>query len=490
MLVVAGPVQAEQVIELAERYFGSVPARTTAWVPLAEAGPAVRRRLDRVDPLVKVPALALGWRMPPPGTAEQLAAIMLATVLGDGPTWALHRALVERGIATQVAAVAGLAGRVLETRDAEIFTVHAVHPADTSADSVIEEVLAALRRIAAGLDPITLSRALRRLESSWYAEIESDRRTVPANCRRGIALRGRRIGAGRPAAAGSGRAGRGESFGCGPARGATGAAACAAADSPACGHHHPCRGCRRGCPMSTLMQPSPPIPRPGAVPALTPPEVLDLTLASGLRVALARRATVPTVELRLRVPFAAAPGGDSLRTTASAAELLSASLLSGTESRDRQQINEAFADAGAQLRVTVDPQRLLVTGRTLAAGLGQALATLADCLVDARYAAEAVELDRRRLRERVRMTHAAPRHQASTALLAPMLRRAPDHPAGRRPGAAVRHRCGRADRAACRPARAAPVRCSRWWGICTPPRRPSWSNRCWPAGAEPVLLTA
>ena len=121
VLVVAGPVQAEQVIELAERYFGSVPARPPApRVPLAEAGPAVGRRLDRVDPLVKVPALALGWRMPPPGTAEQLAAIMLATVLGDGPTSALHRALVERGMATQVAAVAGLAGRVLETRDAEI----------------------------------------------------------------------------------------------------------------------------------------------------------------------------------------------------------------------------------------------------------------------------------------------------------------------------------------------------------------------------------
>jgi len=158
------------------------------------------------------------------------------------------------------------------------------------------------------------------------------------------------------------------------------------------------------------------LPQPGPITALAPPEVHELRLANGLRVVLARRATVPVVEVRLRVPFAAEPGSDALRH-ATAAELLSASLLSGTGSQSRQQINEAFADAGTQLRVNTDPQRLLVTGRTLAAGLPQTLVTLADCLTGASYRPEAVELDRRRLRERVRMTHAAPRYQANSALL-------------------------------------------------------------------------
>lgn len=158
------------------------------------------------------------------------------------------------------------------------------------------------------------------------------------------------------------------------------------------------------------------IPRPGPLPPAESPEVVQRMLANGLRVVLARRATVPTVEVRLRVPFAVSPGSDPVRHAA-VAELLSASLLSGTGSRSRQAVDEAFADAGAQLRVTVDPQRLLVTGRTLAAGLRQTLATLADCLLDARYPVDAVELDRRRLLERVRMTHAAPRHQVSSALL-------------------------------------------------------------------------
>ena len=240
--------------------------------------------------------------------------------------------------------------------------------------------------------------------------------------------------------------------------------------------------------MTTLVRQLSPIPQPGPVPALEPPEVLDLTLATGLRVVLARRATVPTVELRLRVPFAAEPGGDSLRH-ASAAELLSVSLLSGTESRNRQQLNEAFADTGAQLRVTVDPQRLLVTGRTLAAGLRQTLATLADCLVGARYPTEAVESDRRRLRERVRMTHAAPRHQASTALLRQCFG---DHPITRQVADLELLSDITADEllelhaGQLVPAGSVLTLVE----ICSPPRPPSWSSRCSPAGAEPVPLAA
>lgn len=146
------------------------------------------------------------------------------------------------------------------------------------------------------------------------------------------------------------------------------------------------------------------------------PAVTERILPNGLRVVVARRATVPTVELRLRIPFAA-PGGAEPRWHAARAELLSACLLSAHGARMRLGLGEALADAGAQLRATVDPQRLLVTGRTLTDGLEQTLSALAGCLTDPHYETAAVDADRRRLLERVRLTRAAPRRQVQDALL-------------------------------------------------------------------------
>ncbi len=158
----------------------------------------------------------------------------------------------------------------------------------------------------------------------------------------------------------------------------------------------------------------PPIPDP--LGPVVEPEVTDRVLANGLRVVIARRATVPTVEVRLRVPFAAPDDGEPKRHAARA-ELLASCLLSASGARGGEDVGEAFADAGAQLRATVDPQRLLVTGRTLADGLERTLSTLAGCLAGSHYRQPGVDADRRRLLERVRLTRAAPRRRVQDALL-------------------------------------------------------------------------
>lgn len=172
VLVVAGPVEPDRVLELAESQFGSVPARTGA--DRADLSEPVRpaRELLLPDPLAAAPALSLGWRLPPAGSSAHYAAIVLASVLADGPTSVLHRSLVQTATVTQVSAAATLTGGVLETRDAEIFTVNAVHPATVAAEAVTAEVRAGLRRIADGIDEVTRLRAVRRLQSNWYAEFD------------------------------------------------------------------------------------------------------------------------------------------------------------------------------------------------------------------------------------------------------------------------------------------------------------------------------
>ena len=153
---------------------------------------------------------------------------------------------------------------------------------------------------------------------------------------------------------------------------------------------------------------------------LTP---VDRTLSSGLRVIAVARRTVPTVELRLRVPFA----GDEM-TMAARAELIASALLTGTARRSRTQIDDELAGIGGELGAAVDPERLMISGNGLATGLPTLLDVLADLLTDATYPDNDFERERERLVERIAVARAQPRTIAREAL---QRRRYGNHPVTR-----------------------------------------------------------
>ncbi len=161
------------------------------------------------------------------------------------------------------------------------------------------------------------------------------------------------------------------------------------------------------------------LPPLGATREVPLPEVLDVTLDSGLRVLAARNPRVPMAELRLRVPF----GPDATETDdiaisrhLAAAELLTATLLTGTATRDRVAIDDELAGVGADLGVAVDPERLQIGGSGLAAGLPTILDVLADVLTGAVHPDAEVVRERSRLVERITVARAQPRTIAREAL--------------------------------------------------------------------------
>lgn len=166
-------------------------------------------------------------------------------------------------------------------------------------------------------------------------------------------------------------------------------------------------------------------PRP--VPALVPgargkvPTVGRAVLDNGLTVLAVRKPRSPLVEVRLRVPLA----GPS-RVHAARAELLAATLLLGTEQRDRRQVDADLAVVGGHLDASVDPQRLLITGSVLASGLPRLLEVLADSLTGAAYRKDDVLGERARLVEHLAIAAAQP---ASVAHRLLQDRRFGDHPA-------------------------------------------------------------
>jgi predicted Zn-dependent peptidase len=162
------------------------------------------------------------------------------------------------------------------------------------------------------------------------------------------------------------------------------------------------------------------LPPLGAIREVPLPDVTDTVLPNGLRVLAAHRPGIPMVELRLRVPFA----GDAPEHPA-VAELLAETLLTGTATRDRVTIDDELAAVGADLGVAVDPERLIVSGSGLAAGLPDVLGVLADVLTAATHPDAEVARERDRLVERITMARAQPRTIAREAL---QRKRFGDHP--------------------------------------------------------------
>ncbi|GAB2628384.1 peptidase M16 [Paractinoplanes abujensis] len=152
-------------------------------------------------------------------------------------------------------------------------------------------------------------------------------------------------------------------------------------------------------------------PLPDLIPdaKLKLPKEAERTLAGGLTVIAIRRAAVPLVELRLRVPF----GKASLPR----ATLLSQALFTGTSTMSSVDIAAELQAVGGGLSAGLDPDRLLVTGNSLASGLDRMLEILAAVLTDPAYPNGEVATERDRLVDHIQVALSQPAHLARTALL-------------------------------------------------------------------------
>jgi len=162
------------------------------------------------------------------------------------------------------------------------------------------------------------------------------------------------------------------------------------------------------------------------VPGLTDPakpkklSASERTLPSGLRVVAVRRPSVPMVEVRLRVPFFSGKASHLARAT-----LLSGTILTGTGERDRIGLAVALGQLGGDISVSVDADRLQLSGSALASRLPALLDLYAEILSSASYSATEVAGERERLIERITMSRAQPGVIANEALAR---RVAPGHP--------------------------------------------------------------
>ena len=103
--VIVGDVKADEVKKLATKYFGGIPKRALPpAVRTVEPEQKGERRVFVAKESATSANLAIAYKIPAANSADYYALEVLQSILGDGKTSRLYKALVEQQLATQVSA--------------------------------------------------------------------------------------------------------------------------------------------------------------------------------------------------------------------------------------------------------------------------------------------------------------------------------------------------------------------------------------------------
>jgi predicted Zn-dependent peptidase len=176
VLAVAGDVSADDVFAKAEKYFASIPTRPAPpKAKLGEAPQTAERRAVQKDKLAKVPALAVGYRMPSRGTREAVVAAVTGELLHNGQASRLFQYLVkEKQKAVSVdGGVNWPLGNPFEFNGPTLMTSFIVAPAGAAEETLVVAYDAAISDLTEkGPTAAELERIRNKMRSDWYGQLE------------------------------------------------------------------------------------------------------------------------------------------------------------------------------------------------------------------------------------------------------------------------------------------------------------------------------
>jgi len=176
VLAVVGDFKTDEVLAKIDRYFSAVPARPAPSKPKVDERPqTAERRSNQPDKLARVPALAIGYRMPAHGTREAVIAAVAGELLHNGQASLLYQHLVkDKQVAISVdGGVNWPLGNPFEFKGPTLMTSFIVSPPNTSQQNILaafDGVVADL--ISKGPDQAQLTRISAKMRSDWYSQLE------------------------------------------------------------------------------------------------------------------------------------------------------------------------------------------------------------------------------------------------------------------------------------------------------------------------------
>ena len=176
VLAIVGDVQPDEVFAKVDKYFSIIPARATPPRPNVEEPPQkTERRFSETDKLAKVPAVAVGYRMPPRHSSDALAGAVTGELLHNGQASRLYQALVkDKQVALSVDG--GLnwpLGAPFEYNGPTLMTSFIVYPPNLSQDQVLAAYDSTLKElIEKGPSQQDVDRIVAKMRSDWYDQLE------------------------------------------------------------------------------------------------------------------------------------------------------------------------------------------------------------------------------------------------------------------------------------------------------------------------------
>jgi zinc protease len=176
VLAIVGDLTMAEGFRLAEKYFDSIPARKVPPRPeVGERPQTAERRSEETDQLAQVPALAIGYRMPPHGSHEAVVAALTGELLHNGDASLLYQALVkQKQVALSVDGGSNWPlGNPFEYNGPTLMTSFIVYPTNVKQDQVISAYDGVVAGLAeSGPTQAAIERVATKMRSDWYGELE------------------------------------------------------------------------------------------------------------------------------------------------------------------------------------------------------------------------------------------------------------------------------------------------------------------------------
>jgi predicted Zn-dependent peptidase len=173
---IVGDVKPDEVFAKAEKYFGALPARKPPQrADLSEGMNTAERTLAQTDPLARVPAVAVGYKVPMNIGKDYVALVVLGDVLLNGDASRLFQALV-KGKELMLQVQGGLNfpfESPWRVGSPTLVSYFGLYKPNVDVGAVVDAAQAEIDRIAASGVPATeLARVKSKMRADFYAGIE------------------------------------------------------------------------------------------------------------------------------------------------------------------------------------------------------------------------------------------------------------------------------------------------------------------------------
>ncbi len=176
VMAIVGDVKPDEIFAKVEKYFADVQSKPTPPRPdVNEAPQTAERRGEETDKLARIPAIAIGYRMPARSSPDAIVAAVAADLLHNGEASILYQSLVkDKQVAVSVNGGDNWPlGNAFEYDGPTLMTSFILYPGNVTEAQVLsayDAVIADLAKKAPSRAEV--ERVAAKMRSDWYDQLE------------------------------------------------------------------------------------------------------------------------------------------------------------------------------------------------------------------------------------------------------------------------------------------------------------------------------